>query len=105
MNRIINRQVIGFLCLLTVLLFTATASVAQTQSYWKSSPPATGDWSVASNWIGSTPWAPIIDNGGTANITSPDNLSGVLGVTLADNGGNGWVNMSGGTLGARRGRN
>ena len=75
----------------------------QQSSLWNAS---SGDWSNAANWL-SGQWnysnnlgtGTVIDNGGTANITTAvSDLSNDGNIFLGDAGGSGWVNMTGGTL-------
>ena len=65
-----------------------------------------GDWSNSANWL-SGQWnysnnlgdGTVIDNGGTANITTAvSDLSSGGNIFLGDAGGSGWVNITAGTL-------
>ena len=99
MNRIKS-----FVTLIAVVLLVAAASLAQAQSsLWN---VTNGDWSNSANWL-SGPWnysnnlgdGTIIDNGGTANITTTvSELTGNGNIYLGDAGGNGWINMTAGQM-------
>ena len=119
-----HRQATGLLSLFAAVLIVAAASLAQAQttaSYWNVTGPA--DWSQSGNWaLGTFPGYPIdtylangtvVNNGGTATITAGDNVSdntatgnifvGGSGY-IGGSGGNGFVIMSGGTLGPAAGQ-
>ena len=118
------RQATGFVGLATAALLVGIASLAQAQDtvlYWNNS--GTAAWSNTANW---TPGnftsgtygnyfmgqGMVINNGGTVNIDPGDNVTdtssssygwgGYVYVGGSDfiggSGGNGYVNMSGGTL-------
>ena len=101
MNRLIN-----FAGLAAALLVAGAASLAQAQSgsvYWNVSGSAA--WSNTANWTNGYPagGGTIISNGGTATISAGDSVTDLsFGNTDAiiniGGGGNGYVNMSGGTL-------
>ena len=99
-----------FAGLAVAVLLVGAASLAQAQNYpsyyWNTSGPA--DWTSA-NWTTAMDanyynGASLIINGGTANITSSVNdQSGggfvIVGGTDPNGSGNGYVNMTAGTLG------
>ena len=116
-RRLHQRRAAAFLGLAAVVLVAiAAAAPAQTQNtaYWNQAGSAA--WSNTNNWtllFNSGPNGSVINNGATATISSGDNVTdnsngGVVWVggssgALGGVGGNGYVNMSGGTLNGHNG--
>ena len=84
------------LLLLLLSLLPGQAYAQSASPHWNVSPPATGDWSVSSNWTSYLQFSsPYIDNGGTAIISKAAVCDSL---TLGDTKGSGTVQMNSGGL-------
>ena len=101
-NKFQHRQTMPFFGLAAGALLVGTVSLAQAQTQWNPAV-ATGNWSIATNWVGdAVPGSTddsLINNGGTAVIdsTSTGDIGG-LHIYLGDGNGSGTINMSAGTF-------
>ena len=124
-NRLRNRQATGFFGLIAAAAFLAgTASLAQAQARLfgtlldrPTGPRATGPPSPATQYaeFGTSVGGTVINNGGTATIAYPDNVGDYGGnntvyiggsssnIAGVGGNGNGYVTMTGGTLGSTPG--
>ena len=117
MSRTKYLQFPGFFGLASAVLLVATASLAQAANnvmYWNVTGSA--NWSNLNNWTAGVFGLPnsnggsVINNGGTVNVGAGDNIPDTSGygyvfiggssANLGGSGGNGYVNMTGGTLGS-----